>query len=97
MRSDRQIVVLVGEMPIEILFKRKDFRALFVAHAVAKGPAELKERQSPRNRWRHAKGAVAVCRFEVCKAARRRAGEPRTVDWGSGERLKEDRLLHARW
>jgi len=25
MRSDRQIVVLVGEMPIEILFKRKDF------------------------------------------------------------------------
>ena len=73
------------------------FRALFVAHAVAKGPAELKERQSPRNRWRHANGAVAVCRFEVCKAARRRAGEPRTVDWGSGERLKEDRLLHARW
>ena len=65
--------------------------------AVAKGPAELKERQSPRNRWRHANGAVAVCRFEVCKAARRRAGEPRTVDWGSGERLKEDRLLHARW
>ena len=73
------------------------FRALFVAHAVAKGPAELKERQSPRNRWRHANGAVAVCRFEVCKAARRRAGEPRTVDWCSDERLKKDRLLHARW
>ena len=53
-----------------------------------KGPAEVKERQSPRNRWRHAKGGVAVCRFEICRAARRRAGEPRTVDWGSGERLK---------